>query len=331
MNQLPPITDAFGRVHRNLRVSVTDRCNIRCLYCMPEDVEFLPSAEVLSFEEIESVVSLLARMGINRIRLTGGEPLVRNELPVLVGKLKSIHGIKDLALTTNGVLLAPRAKELKLAGLDRVNISLDTLDRETFHHLTRRDCLSKVLEGIDAALECNFSQVRLNAVSIAGLTEDAILPLAYFATQRKIELRFIEFMPLDGDQNWGQDKVLDGKQIREIIEAEFGELTAAPRDYEAQPSVDFRFANGGKIGFINPVSEPFCKSCDRLRITAEGKLRNCLFSLQEWDLKSLIRDGASEDVIEAAIRECVGKKKASHGIDSRDFVRPQKAMYQIGG
>ena len=331
MPNLPPIVDTFGRIHRNLRVSVTDRCNIRCQYCMPEHVDFLPSTEVLSFEEITRLVSLLAQMGINRVRLTGGEPLVRKDLPVLVKMLKSIDGINDLAMTTNGVLLRRHASALKSAGLDRLNISLDTLDPETFHRLTRRNVLSDVLDGIAAARECGFEKIRLNAVSIAGLTEAAIVPLANFARTHGLELRFIEFMPLDGDQNWGQDKVLDGEQIRSILEQEFGALAAADRDYEAQPAMDFHYADGTKVGFINPVSQPFCSACDRLRLTAEGKLRNCLFSLREWDVKDLIRSGASEDSIESVVRECIGNKKRGHGIDSVDFVRPQKAMYQIGG
>ena len=327
-----PIIDSFDRVHRNLRISVTDRCNIRCLYCMPEDVTFLPSSEVLSFEEIERVVRLLVEMGISRVRLTGGEPLVRRDLWRLVESLKAIDGLDDLAMTTNGILLEQHASQLKKAGLDRLNISLDTLDRERFKHLTRRDDLDRALAGINAAKEAGFEKTRINAVSIAGLTEEDIVPLTKFCREQRLDLRFIEFMPLDGDENWQSGNVLCGDDIRQIVETEVGPLRPARRNYEAQPAVDYEFVDGGgNIGFIDPVSKPFCQSCDRLRLTAEGKLRNCLFSMTEYDLRSVIRSGDSDAEIETLVRECVAAKKAGHGIDSSEFERPQRAMYQIGG
>ena len=327
-----PIIDSFNRTHRNLRISVTDRCNIRCIYCMPEDVTFLPSSEILSFEEIQRTGRLMVEMGINRVRLTGGEPLVRRELWRLIESLKSIDGLDDIAMTTNGILLEKHAAELKRAGLDRLNISLDTLNRDQFKKLTRRDELDRALAGIAAAKESGFQNTRINAVSMAGITEPEIVPLAKFCRKNDLELRFIEFMPLDGDQNWQTAKVLKGDDIRAIIEAEIGILRPSARTYKAQPAMDYSYADGkGSVGFIDPVSSPFCGSCDRLRITAEGKLRNCLFSTVEWDLRAAIRSGKTNDELDTLIRECVSAKKAGHGIDSTEFERPQRAMYQIGG
>ncbi len=327
-----PIIDTFNRTHRNLRISVTDRCNIRCVYCMPEDVTFLPSSEILSFEEIERSVRLMVDMGINRVRLTGGEPLVRRELWRLIESLKAIDGLDDIAMTTNGILLEKHAADLKRAGLDRLNISLDTLDRKQFKKLTRRDELDRALAGIAAAKEAGFENTRINAVAIAGLTEDEVVPLARFCRDQSLELRFIEFMPLDGDQNWSSGNVLKGAELRSMIESEVGNLKPAVRTYSAQPASDYVYTDGaGSIGFINPVSSPFCSSCDRLRITAEGKLRNCLFSTVEWDLRSAIRSGKTDDELDSLIRECVKAKKAGHGIDSSEFERPERAMYQIGG
>lgn len=299
---------------------------------MPEDVQFLPSSEILSFEEIERTVGLMVEMGINRVRLTGGEPLVRRELWRLIESLKSIDGLDDIAMTTNGILLEKHAADLKRAGLDRLNISLDTLDREQFKNLTRRDELDRTLAGIAAAKEAGFSDTRINAVAIAGMTESEIVPLAKFCRENSLELRFIEFMPLDGDQNWQSGNVLQGEDLRRIVEAEICELRPALRTYDAQPATDFEYVDGlGTIGFINPVSKPFCGSCDRLRITAEGKLRNCLFSTVEWDLRNAIRSGKTDDELDSLIRECVKAKKAGHGIDSSEFERPERAMYQIGG
>ena len=329
----PPLVDSFGRVHSNLRISVTDRCNIRCFYCMPEsNVQFLPRTELLTFEELTRFVSVVASCGVNKLRLTGGEPLVRSNLSELVGQLAKIDGIQDIALTTNGLLLADYAQPLFDAGLHRLNVSLDGLSEATFQKISRRSGLDKVLAGIDKAIEMGFQKIRLNAVSIAGITEPEIIPLARFARAKKLELRFIEFMPLDADKSWASDQVLSGEKIKAMIESEIGSLVPAERLDKSLPSMDFDFADGnGRIGFINPISQPFCSDCNRIRITAEGKFRNCLFSTSEWDLRKILREGGTDADIEAAVRDSIGQKKATHGIDSDAFVRPEKAMFQIGG
>jgi cyclic pyranopterin phosphate synthase len=331
-----PLTDSFGRVHTNLRISVTDRCNIRCFYCMPETVQFMPRSEVLSYEEIERFARVLAKLGIDKLRLTGGEPLVRSGLDTLVAKLVRIEGIRDVALTTNGLLLAEQATALKEAGLHRLNISLDGLSEKTFKAISRREGLSKVLDGIFAAQRVGFKEIRLNAVSIRGLTEAEIIPLGGFAREHNMQLRFIEFMPLDADGKWQTDQVLPGAEVRRMLEEEFGPLEPLPRNNASQPAVDYRFADGvGSIGFINPVSQPFCGDCNRLRITAEGKVRNCLFSHEEWDARALLRGDAPDENIDAQIadlvRESIAAKKPGHGIDDDDFLKPARAMYQIGG
>ncbi len=328
-----PLIDSLGRVHTNLRISVTDRCNIRCFYCMPdENVRFMPRDEILSFEEIERFVKIVAQMGVNKVRLTGGEPLVRSGLPELVKKLVSIPGIHDVALTTNGILLADMARPLKDAGLHRLNISLDTLREETFRRIARREGLQRVLEGIFAAKAVGFDKIRLNAVAIAGITEEEVVPLGQFARQHDLELRFIEFMPLDADNAWQSAMVLSGESIRQILEAEFGPLAEAHRPDPSQPAVDFMFADGiGRIGFISPVTQPFCHDCNRLRITAEGKVRNCLFSTVEWDARGIFRRSGSNDEVAQLVRNCIRAKKPGHGIDSPEFIKPERAMYQIGG
>ena len=329
----PPLLDGFGRRHTNLRISVTDRCNIRCFYCMPaEGVVFRPRDELLTFEEIERVVRAVVPLGIDKIRLTGGEPLVRAELPALVARLASIPGLRDLALTTNGMLLDEQAAALKAARLRRVNVSLDTLREEMFARITRRTGLDRVLAGIAAAQDAGFEQIRLNAVAIRGMTEDDIVPLVQFARDRDMEMRFIEFMPLDAERHWTEDEVLTGAAIRRIVEDRFGPLVEASRTDPSQPAVDFRFADGrGAIGFINPVSEPFCGDCNRLRLTAEGQIRNCLFSTVEWDARRVLRGGGTDDELRALVRDCVAAKAAAHGIGQGDFQRPERAMYQIGG
>lgn len=327
-----PLVDSFGRVHTNLRISVTDRCNIRCFYCMPHDaVRFKPRHELLTFEEIERFVRVAAQLGVHKLRITGGEPLVRSELPKLVAKLAAVPGIDDLAMTTNGMLLAQQAAALKQAGLQRLNISLDAMREETFERIARRRGLDQVLAGIAAARREGFRRIRLNTVAIRGITEDEIVPLASFACQHDLELRFIEFMPLDAEQGWQKELVLPGDEIRARLEAEFGPLTPAARPDPSQPAVDHQLANGGRIGFINPVSQPFCSDCNRLRITAEGQVRNCLFSTVEWDARAILRGGGSDEDLAALIRACVGAKKPGHGIDDPDFLRPQRAMFQIGG
>lgn len=333
MSLVEPLIDSFGRVHTSLRISVTDRCNIRCFYCMPdENIRFKPRSELLTFEEIERLARVGAKLGVNKLRLTGGEPLVRAELAALVEKLASIPGIEDLALTTNGILLAEQAAALKAAGLRRVNISLDAMREETFRTIARRDGLDRVFAGIAAAQQVGFEQIRLNAVAIRGLTEEEIVPLARYARQQRLELRFIEFMPLDAEQRWQHDQVLAGETIRAALEAEFGPLVPAERPDPSQPASDYDYADGvGRVGFINPVSQPFCGDCNRLRLTAEGQVRNCLFSMVEWDARRLLRAGGSDAELAQLLRECVTAKKPGHGIDSPEFLRPERAMYQIGG
>jgi cyclic pyranopterin phosphate synthase len=328
-----PLVDGFGRVHTNLRVSVTDRCNIRCFYCMPaENVQFKPRHELLSFEEIERFVRVVARMGVNKIRLTGGEPLVRHGLSVLVAKLVAVPGIRDVALTTNGLLLTEQATALKAAGLTRLNISLDSLNRETFRRIARREGLERVLAGIAAAQQAGFTKIRLNAVALRGITEAEVVPLCEFALKRGMQMRFIEFMPLDADGQWDNEQVLSGERIREIIEAELGPLVPLESDDRSQPATDYALASGaGTIGFINPVTQPFCHRCNRLRLTAEGQVRNCLFSTAEWDARQLLRDGASDQELADLVRASVGAKRAGHGINSDEFLKPVRAMYQIGG
>lgn len=327
------LVDSLGRVHNNLRISVTDRCNIRCFYCMPiENVQFKPRAEILTFEEIVRFARVAALLGVNKLRITGGEPLVRADLPALIGELASLPGIRDIAMTTNGVLLADQADALKQAGLKRLNISLDGLREETFQRISRRSGLDRVLEGIFAAQRIGFEKIRLNAVAIRGITEDEIVPLGEFARRHGLELRFIEFMPLDAENNWCDDQVLSGGEIRDALENAFGPLLPLERTDRSQPATDYRFEDGiGVIGFINPVTQPFCSDCNRLRITAEGKIRNCLFSIAEWDARQVMRGGGSDEQLVELLRDCILAKKPGHGIDSADFVRPERAMYQIGG
>ena len=328
-----PIVDSFGRVHTNLRISVTDRCNIRCFYCMPDnDVQFKPREELLSFEEIARFARVASRLGVDRLRITGGEPLVREDLPTLIRRLGDIPGIHDIALTTNGILLDKYAESLKAAGLQRVNISLDTMHESTFRQIARRDGLDRVLDGIAAAQRVGFEKIRLNAIAIQGLTEPEIVPLAEFSRQRNLELRFIEFMPLDADGQWQSDQVLSGQRIRAILEAAFGDLVPVQREDPSQPAIDYRFADqGGRIGFINPVTQPFCSDCNRLRLTSEGQVRNCLFSVKEWDARKLMRGDADDDQLAQLLLDSVAAKLAGHGINTDQFVKPQRAMYQIGG
>ncbi len=333
MSDTEPLVDSFGRVHTNLRISVTDRCNIRCFYCMPADnVRFKPRHELLTFEEIERFVRVTAGMGVEKVRLSGGEPLVRHGLPQLVEKIARIDGIRDVAMTTNGILLAEQAQTLKDAGLQRVNISLDCLSPETFFEISRREGLEQTLHGIFAAQRAGFRKVRLNAVAIRDLSEPEIVPLGNFARQHGLEMRFIEFMPLDADGQWDLQQVLTGARIREMLEAEIGPLVPVAVDDPSQPSTDYAFADGvGRIGFINPVTQPFCHHCNRLRITAEGQVRNCLFSTEEWDARAVMRSGGTDEELAELLRASIGAKRAGHGINSDQFVKPLRAMYQIGG
>ena len=327
-----PLIDSFGRVHDNLRISVTDRCNIRCFYCMPEVAQFMERGEILSFEEIERFVRVAARLGITKLRVTGGEPLVRKDLPVLIHKLAAIPGIKDLALTTNAVLLAELAAPLHDAGLRRINIHLDTLDRERFLRITRRDDLDKVLAGIDACLRLGYGPVKLNAVAIKGLTEPDIVPIARYCRERGIEPRFIEFMPLDSQQLWDRTRVLTADEIIQILSGEISPLLEIPDRDPRAPATEYRYADGrGQVGFIASVTRPFCLNCNRIRLTSDGKLRYCLFAIEEADVKALLRGGATDDEIAALIRSNVGDKWAGHEINNARFVPPPRPMYAIGG
>src|SRR6056297_951509 len=326
------LIDGFGRTHRSLRISVTDRCNIRCFYCMPaENVSFLPKQQILSFEEIHRLVALLGTVGIQNLRLTGGEPLVRKDLPQLVQQLVAIPGIEDVALTTNGILLSEQASALRAAGLQRLNISLDTLREATFEKISRRQGLDRVLAGIDAALEAEFQEVRLNALAIRGIVEEEAVALVEFAAARNLTLRFIEFMPLDAERGWDAGQVLAGDDLLRLLEPTFGNATPVGRRTAAQPATDYLFPAGQRVGLIRPVTKPFCGQCDRLRLTAEGALRNCLFSQQEWSLRAGLRSGQSDVQILRTVRECLAAKQAGHLIQQPGFQQPQRAMYQIGG
>jgi cyclic pyranopterin phosphate synthase len=333
VESLLPLCDAFGRVHSSLRISVTDRCNIRCFYCMPvENVRFKPRAEILSFEEIERFVRAVTPLGIDRLRITGGEPLVRSEIPELIRRLAAIDGIRDLAMTTNGLLLTEQAEALAAAGLQRINVSLDAMSETNFQRIARRPGLQRVLEGIATAQRVGFRRIRLNAVAIRGLTEDEAVPLACFAREHRLELRFIEFMPLDADGNWQSENVLDGETLRELLQQRVAQLRPCPRPDPSQPACDYEYVDGnGRVGFINPVSAPFCQACNRLRLTADGKLRNCLFSTVEWDARAILRGHGNDSDLRHLVRDCVWHKKPAHGIDTPDFQRPERAMYQIGG
>ncbi len=326
------LLDSFGRPHNNLRISVTDRCNIRCVYCMPEQVTFLPRAELLTFEEIERFVRIVLPLGIDKVRLTGGEPLVRRDLPRLVEKLAAIPGLRDIGLTTNGILLGPVARTLHDAGLKRINVSLDTLDPAKFQQLTRRPGLEQVIEGIIAAREAGFDPVKINAVAIRGSTEDDVVPLGQFARHHGLELRFIEYMPLDAGHHWEREKVLFAADIIAILERDIGPLVPAPDQDPRAPALDYDYADGsGRVGFIASVSRPFCLTCNRIRLTSDGKLRNCLFALEETDIRSLLRGGADEEQIAQAVRDCVASKWEGHEINTARFIQPDRLMHAIGG
>lgn len=330
---MKPLIDSFGRLHDNLRVSVTDRCNIRCFYCMPEtDVKFQPREQILTFEEIERFVRVAATLGVRKLRLTGGEPLVRKNLATLVRKLVAIEGIEDLALTTNGVLLAEQAEELYDAGLRRINVHLDTLDRERFKKITRRDELARVLEGIEVCRRLGYGPIKINAVAVKNLVEPDVVPLALYGRERDIEIRYIEFMPLDAQGLWERDRVLLADDILASLRREIGPLEEIPDRDPRAPAAEYRFADGvGRIGLIASVSRPFCLSCNRIRLTSDGKLRYCLFAIEETDVRALLRGGGTDDAIRDTIRGSVADKWIGHEINSAKFVPPPRPMYSIGG
>lgn len=343
---------------RDLRVSITDRCNFRCLYCLPETEEaanfyrskfdalrnpkpfaltpiryaWKPKAELLTFEEIERVVRVAAGLGVEKVRVTGGEPMLRKGVETLVGQLARLPGVRDLAMTTNGQLFAAKGEALRSAGLRRVSFSMDSLDRANFQKLTGRDGLAEVLAGIELAQRLGFHPVKVNAVVIRDLNDNELEALAEFARQRNLSLRFIEFMPLDSSRAWQRELVVRGAEILDRLRARFD---LRPVDQAANPAETARrwtFADGrGEIGIIAPVSEPFCGHCNRLRLTADGKLRTCLFSLEEHDLKPLLRGGADDEAIADRLRELVVHKEAGHRIGQPDFVQPARTMSCIGG
>jgi cyclic pyranopterin phosphate synthase len=327
-----PLHDGHGRRIADLRVSVTDRCNFRCQYCMPaEGLPWLDRAEVLSFEEIERLVTVMAQMGVETLRLTGGEPLVRRDFPTLAALLTAVPGLDEVSLTTNGFLLERDAAALVAAGIDRFNVSVDSLQRDRFYAQTRRDALARVLAGLaHLATFPEAHPIKVNAVAIRGFTEQEVLPFARFAREHPYEVRFIEYMPLDGDRAWKADQVLTGAEIRAAIHAVFP-LADAVRDPHATARVH-AFADGqGRIGFINPVSEPFCDDCNRIRLTADGRLRTCLFSLNETDLRGPLRAGATDDDLEQLIRDAVWVKELKHRVNDPGFVQPARTMSAIGG
>jgi len=328
-----PLIDGFDRLHDNLRISVTDRCNIRCFYCMPEDgVKFMPREEILSFEEIARFARVAVSLGVRKLRITGGEPLVRKNLPVLIEKLVAIPGVEDIALTTNAVLLEEQAEDLYRAGLRRLNVHLDTLDRARFEHITRRDDLPKVLAGLDKAQSLGFGPIKINAVAVKNLVEPDIVPLAQFGRARGIEIRYIEFMPLDAQGIWDKAKVLLQDDMLRLLTTGIGPLEEIPDRDPRAPASEFRFTDGiGRVGFISSVSHPFCLNCNRIRLTSDGKLRYCLFAIEETDVKGLLRGEASDDQIRATIRQTVAQKWLGHEINSQKFVAPPRPMYSIGG
>jgi len=339
-----PLVDGFGRVHRDLRISVTDRCNFRCTYCMPEEgMQWMPRGELLSYEELARVAGVMVeRFGFDSIRLTGGEPTIRAHLPVLVRKLSELRvpGADggpdrpiDLALTTNGATLRTVAHDLADAGLRRINISCDSLRRDRFQAMTKRDELDAVLDGIDAAIEAGLDPVKLNVVAMRGVNEDELVDFAVFGREKGITVRFIEFMPLDAQQAWTNDQVLTQAEILDTIGAVFPlEPVDRPGYRGSDPAERFRYLDGGgEIGVIPSVTHAFCATCDRVRLTAEGELRSCLFALDAHDLRGPLRAGAGDDELAAIVEGAVAAKWAGHQINQAVFIRPTKSMSQIGG
>ena len=323
------LIDTYGRVHRDLRISVTDRCNFRCQYCMPEEgMEWTPREELLTFEEIERLASLLVnKFGIESIRLTGGEPTVRANLSKLIEKLAKLN--VDLSLTTNGATLPLIAGKLYDAGLDRINISLDTLDRKRFESLTRRDNLKQVLQGIETAKSVGFDPVKINMVVMKGVNDDEVLDFVSYGRENGLVVRFIEFMPLDADETWAESKVMPQNEILELISSKYD---LEPLSRGSSPAARWKFVDGpGEIGIIATVSEAFCDACDRIRLTADGKFRNCLFAIDEYDVRKLLRENAGDEKIIELFSHAVKQKWAGHQIGKSVFIRPSKSMSQIGG
>ena len=326
-----PLLDTFGRIADDLRVSVTDKCNFRCTYCMPaEGLPWLPKSEVLTFEEMTRLVGVFAGLGIREVKLTGGEPTVRRELPTLVSMLRRAQPELGISMTTNGYLLDRLAAPLAEAGLDRVTISCDSLMRHRFAEMTRRDALDGVLAGMRAAEAAGLTPIKLNCVVIAGTNEDEVVDFARFARDTGYEVRFIEYMPLDAEQHWERAKVVPSAGILKTIERDFPLIADGDG---AEPATTFRFADGapGAIGVIASVTEPFCDTCNRLRLTADGQLRACLFAMAEADLRAPLRAGATDEELQDVIRASVWAKWEGHKINHPDFQRPDRSMSMIGG
>jgi len=326
-----PLLDSFGRVADDLRVSVTDRCNFRCTYCMPaEGLDWLPKEQILRFEEIEALVRVFVGLGVRSLKITGGEPTVRADLPELIAKLRAVDPGLEISMTTNGYLLDKLAKPLAEAGLDRVTVSCDSLQRHRFAEMTRRDAFDRVMAGMEAAHEAGLSPIKINCVVIGGTNEDEFVEFAAFARRTGHVVRFIEYMPLDAEQSWERAKVVPSGQILDAIDAVF---PLVPEGDHGEPASGYRFADGapGGIGVISSVTEPFCDTCNRLRLTAEGQFRVCLFALDETDLRGPLRAGAPAEELEGLIRAAVWRKWSGHRINHPDFVRPDKSMSMIGG
>ncbi len=331
---MEPLVDSYGRRIKSMRISITDKCNFRCTYCMPAaGLPWLKKAEILSYEELERIARVAVSIGIEQIRLTGGEPLVRRDVPELVRQLRQIEGLRSLSLTTNGILLKQQAKILAEAGLSRINVSLDSLVREKFAQLTRRDQLERVLEGL-AELEKypSIYPVKVNAVAIRGYSEEDVLDFVRFARNKAYVMRWIEFMPLDADQIWRKEDILTGGEIKAIVEAQYGPLVPITTGDPSETARRYTFSDGiGEVGFINPVSEPFCANCDRIRLTADGQLRTCLFATEETDLRAVIRGGKSDEELATSIRQAVWHKELKHYIGDKRFRRANRSMSMIGG
>jgi cyclic pyranopterin phosphate synthase len=329
-----PLVDSYGRRIKNLRISITDRCNFRCVYCMPaEGLPWLPRAEILTYEEVTRLARIAVGLGIEQIRLTGGEPTVRRDLPDLIRMLATVRGLRSLSLTTNGVLLTRLAQPLAEAGLTRINVSLDSLVRERFAQLTRRDALAQVLAGLEELEKYpSIRPIKVNAVAMRGFTEAEVLDFASLARRKPYAIRWIEFMPLDADQIWRKEDILTGGEIKAIIEAEYGPLVPITGGDKSETARKYTFSDGiGEVGFINPVSDPFCANCDRIRLTADGHLRTCLFAQVETDLRGPLRSGADDEELAQIIRGAVWHKELKHYIGDKRFRRTARSMSMIGG
>lgn len=327
-----PVVDGFGRVVRKLRISVTDRCNMRCYYCMPSEPVWLPKENILTFEEITRVVRILAKCGVYKIKLTGGEPLVRRGVEKLVSYISKVEGIKSISMTTNGFFLKPLARKLRESGLKSVTISLPSLDRERFRRITGVDALGTVLEGIDSAIEVGFEPVKINTPVIKGVNEADVLPLAEFARRKGLFVRFIEFMPFDGLRNWAPEKVVSWRDIYRVISSKF-ELVPLPRE-KSSTSLNFTFKDSeGGVGFISSITAPFCSDCDRIRLTADGRLVPCMFGTREFDLKPLLRGSATDEEIEDFIRRAVLLKEpgVEYLIAKKSVPKHVRPMHTLGG